>query len=88
MYLARRLYLTFTATSCLVAEAPVNTSRSTPLPAYRLPSRLSKLTWQFGLVAPLGGRHHWETLSSHLLFTSNHIPHIQTVPLFTVHVAI
>ena len=39
---------------------------------------------QFGLVASLGGRHHWETLSSRLFSHLFHIPHIQTVPLFTV----
>ena len=33
-----------------------------PLVAERTPS----LSYQFGLVAPLGGRHHWEALPSHL----------------------
>ena len=28
---------------------------------------------EFGLVAPLGGRHHWEALPSRLLFHSNHL---------------
>ena len=35
-------------------------------------------------MASLGGRHHWETLSSRLFSHLFHIPHIQTVPLFTV----
>ena len=45
---------------------------------------LLRWSYQFGLVASLGGRHHWETLSSRLFSHLFHIPHIQTVPLFTV----
>ena len=44
MYLARRLYLTFTATSSWVAEVTGEYIPFVPLPAYRLPSRLPKLT--------------------------------------------
>ena len=43
---------------------------------------------KFGLVASLGGRHHWEALPSRLFHHLFFIPHIQTVPLFTAHVAI
>ena len=48
------------------------------------PNELLRWSYQFGLVASLGGRHHWETLSSRLFSHLFHIPHIQTVPLFTV----
>ena len=44
MYLARRLYLTFTATSCWVAEVTGEYIPFDPLPAYLLPSRPTKLT--------------------------------------------
>ena len=33
------------------------------------PNELLRWSYQFGLVAPLGGRHHWEALPSLLLFT-------------------
>ena len=44
MYLARRLYLTFTTPVVWVAEVTGEYIPFVPLPAYRLPSRLPKLT--------------------------------------------
>ena len=50
----------------------------------QLELRIRGYSLEFGLVASLGGRHHWETLSSRLFSHLFFIPPIQTVPLFTV----
>ena len=51
-----------------------------PLVAERAPS----LSYQFGLVAPLCGRHHRKAEPFRLYYHTFRIPNIQTVLLFTV----